>query len=147
MFEKLSNEQINQIYELIRNYWQRYLRRGVELPKLKIRNIYTKDALVLVYLARGYPNNLPVTKEELTYFIRQYFPETTDVQQARHLARQKGWYIISSARGNHRKVVEERGINFLRNSYYIVSLEKSYPSWIPNRRIGISEENFEELEE
>lgn len=33
-------------------------------------------------------------------FIRQYNDRVRDVQQARHLAAQKGWFITSGSRGN-----------------------------------------------
>ncbi|MGB9852922.1 MAG: hypothetical protein ACPLPX_08695 [Candidatus Kapaibacteriota bacterium] len=61
---------------------------------------YTKDASVLVYLARQYPNTRKVSKTELTDFIRKFYPDTNDVQQARHLAAQKGWNISSGTRSN-----------------------------------------------
>ena len=41
-----------------------------------------------------------VSKQELTDFIRQFYPETNDVQQARHLSKQKGYNIISGTRGD-----------------------------------------------
>ncbi|MCW7072031.1 MAG: hypothetical protein OCU12_06890 [Methanophagales archaeon] len=56
----------------------------MKLPKLTgSQGNYTKDALVLVYLAQGYQNTKKVSKGELTQFIRLYDPSVNDVQQAR----------------------------------------------------------------
>ena len=80
-------------YEVVKVYWERYLKSyGVKLPRLEVKGgKYSKDALVLVYLARKYPDTVWVTKEELTEFIKKHYPETTDVQSARHLGAQKGF--------------------------------------------------------
>ena len=89
-------------YQKIVYYYNLYLKdKGVVLPKLKINSKYTKDALVLIKVFEGYPNTNIITKDELTKFIQQFYPNVTDVQQARHLAMQKGWYIASSSRGDN----------------------------------------------
>ena len=90
-FNTLPKKQIEDTYEIIKKYHTKYLKsHGVQLPSLKRGNNYTKDALVLVYLAQGYPNTEIISKTELTEFIKTYYPGTNDVQQARHLAAQKG---------------------------------------------------------
>ena len=98
------------------------------MPKLKRGDDFTKDALVLVFLARNYPNTSVVTKNELTQFIRQYYKDTNDVQQARHLAAQKGWYIISGTRGDNNSLELNSG------EYKLISLEESYPDFTKERR-------------
>ena len=60
---------------------------------LKKKGKYTKDALTLVYLAQGYPDTKVISKKELTEFIQKFYPDVLDVQQARHLGAQKGWFI------------------------------------------------------
>jgi len=141
-YKILKDEEIQKVYELIRNMWEKYLKdKGVKLPKLKKDGKYTRDALVLVYLAQNYPSTKPISKTELTQFIRRWYPDTTDVQQARHLARQKGWYIISSTRGNYLEV------EIPKDSYLLVSLEEPYPGWTPHRKVGISDEDFEKLKQ
>ncbi len=139
----LNIEDIYKIYELIEDMWKKYLKnRGVKLPSLRDKSgRYTKDALVLVYLAKDYPNTKPVSKKELTEFIRSIYPDTTDVQQARHLARQKGWYIISSTRKNH----THTKIRLPKDSYLLVSLQEPYPGWTPHRKKGLAHEDFEIL--
>jgi len=64
----------------------------------------------------------PVTKSDLTAYVRTYYPETNDVQQARHLGRQQGWYIASGRRG-------DIGIELEADEYCLVSLEDCYPEW------------------
>ncbi len=100
MKRKLSGDEIGKIYKGICEYYNKYLKLyGVKLPKLiNAQEQYTKDALVLVYLAQDYPNTNKVSKEELTHFIRQYYPNVADVQQARHLGAQKGWFIAAGGR-------------------------------------------------
>lgn len=113
---------------MICGYHDKYLKQyGVKLPSLAdTRGNFTKDALVLVYLAQGYPNTKEVSKGELTQFIRQYYPDTADVQQARHLGAQKGWFIVSGTRGN-RVVTLESG------EYKLITLEKPYPAFKGHR--------------
>ena len=147
--KRLSEDEIKRIYEMIRKYHDKYLKQhGVKLPSLTDKQgNYTKDALVLVYLAQGYPNTRKVSKGELTQFIRRYDEEVRDVQQARHLAAQKGWFIVSGERGNRLE-----GEVLKRGEYKLVSLEEPYPGFRRHRAEGaeeaeeeISEEEWEEL--
>ncbi|MFH0779604.1 MAG: hypothetical protein V1928_01970 [Parcubacteria group bacterium] len=124
----MSEEQIKKQYQMIKDYHDKYLREeGVSLPKLKNENgVYTKDALVLVYLSLGYPKTKEVTKTELTQFIRNYYPDVNDVQQARHLGAQKGWWIVAGGRDN---IVLE----VPRGAYRLYTLERSYPAFHGHR--------------
>lgn len=145
---KLNKGKIKEIYKMIKDYWEKYLKKEeVKLPKLENKGRFTKDALTLVFLANGYPHNKPVTKSELTEFIREFYPDITDVQQARHLGRQKGWYIVSSQRGNHLEVLDKITLKNLKVPeepfYYLVSLEKPYPKF--KKRSILKEKDFEEL--
>lgn len=51
-------------------------------------------------LTYDYPKTRKVSKEELTRFIRSHYPDTNDVQQARHLGAQAGWWIVAGGRDN-----------------------------------------------
>ena len=88
----LNPQSIELIYKNVHFYHEKYLKHvGVNLPKLhNSKKEFTKDVLVLVYLAYDYPNTRKVSKNELTNFIRTFYPEVNDVQQARHLGAQKG---------------------------------------------------------
>ena len=89
----LNKRSIDAIYKTIQDFHSKYLKRyGVKLPKLYNKaGRFTRDALALVYLAYDYPKTRIVSKAELTKFIRSYYPDTNDVQQARHLGAQSGW--------------------------------------------------------
>lgn len=99
---------------------------------------FSKDALVLIYLAQNYPNTRAISKAELTEFIRAFYPEVSDVQQARHLSKQKGYYIISGTRGD---IGEKIPAGF----YKLISLEKPYPAYKADRREGMNSTDFENL--
>jgi len=138
MKKHLSNNEIREIYSMISDYYKKFLEKyGVKLPKLTdTKSNYTKDALVLVYLAQDYPDTKKVSKEELTQFIRQYYPNVPDVQQARHLGAQKGWFIAAGGRDN-------KDVILARGEYQLISLEKPYPAF-HGHRIEDTEE-WEEL--
>lgn len=133
---------INEKYNEIRNYWEKNLKSyGVKLSSLKNKNgFYTINALVLVYL---YVNlKTAVSKEELTAFIRNIGYDVIDVQQARHLAIQNGWYIISGQRGD----VECVKYGVLPGQYMLVSVEKPYPQYTSKKRLEhLNDNSWEEL--
>ena len=97
---RLTDQQIEETYRLIEQHHQEFLvSQGVRLPRLRQAGQYTKYALTLVYLAQGYPHTRTVSKKELTEFIRQYYPDVNDVQQARHLGYQKFLVALGNALG------------------------------------------------
>ncbi len=126
----LNKKSIGNIYKTVREFHEKYLKRyGVKLPKLYDgKGKFTKDALVLVYLAYDYPNTRKVSKEELTKFVRSYYPNTNDVQQARHLGAQAGWWIVAGGRDN---IV----LDIKRGSYQLYTLEQPYPKFKKGHRI------------
>lgn len=136
----MSENEIKEIFKIIQEYYKKYLKNDeVKLINLQDKSgKFTKDALTLCYLAQNYPNTKAISKNDLTSFVRQFYPDTTDVQQARHLAKQKGYYIISGTRGDMRQKIKA-------GYYQLITLEKPYPSYKPNRRSGIESANFEEL--
>lgn len=138
---RLTNRIIDKTYEIIESYHEKHLDKlGVILPKLKSGDNYTKDALTLVYLAQGYPQTRAVTKAELTDFIRNYYPDTNDVQQARHLGAQKGWFISSGTRNDSASQHLKAG------EYKLETLEKAYPGFTAARRDEtIGEDGWEKL--
>ena len=128
MKKHLSHQEIEEIYKMICSYHDKYLKGyGVKLPKLTdAKGNYVKDALVLIYLAQGYPNTRRISKGELTQFIRQYYPDVADVQQARHLGAQRGWFIVSGSRGN-------RDVGLMPGEYQLKTLERPYPAFKGHR--------------
>jgi len=137
----LNKKSIESIYKTICEFHEKYLKQsGVNLPKLynQQRN-FTKDALVLVYLAYDYPNTRKVSKEELTKFVRSYYPNTNDVQQARHLGAQAGWWIVAGGRDN---IV----LKIKRGFYQLYTLEQPYPGFKKGHRISETD-GWDEIKE
>jgi len=94
---QMTIEEINSVYQELVNLHKEHLEKmGIVMPKLisKKNNKFVIDALTLVYLYRH--RDRLVSKRELTIFIRNFYPEVNDVQQARHLSTQKGWNISKS---------------------------------------------------
>ncbi len=123
----MTDKEIEEVYQIVKDYHEKYLKKhGVGLPKLRHADgNYVKDALVLVYLARFYPSTVAVMKGELTEFIRKFYPKTNDVQQARHLGAQKGWFISAGGRDNVH--VKKSG------EYRLLTLERPYPNFKGHR--------------
>lgn len=132
----MTEYEILNTYRLIDEYHKKHLAtKGVSMPKLRNKDgTYTKDALVLVRLAKSYPNTEVISKEQITNFIQKYYPQTNDVQQARHLSMQKGWNILSGQRGD--KDIENEKIP--AGSYKLISLETPYSAFAQERREGFS---------
>ncbi len=130
-YQKLDKDALEHTYNTIRQFHQKFLEKaGVRLPNLIGGDgTYTKDALVLVYLALGYPNTRAISKEELTLFVRSFFPNTNDVQQARHLGAQDGWWIVAGGRDN---IV----VHLKRGWYQLHTLEKPYPAFTQGHRVA-----------
>lgn len=140
--EKLNDSEIRKIWDVIETNYNKYLKcKGVVLPKLQdLNGRYTKNALALVCLAYGYPNTKVVSKEELTSFIKLYYPQVTDVQQGRHLGMQGGWNIISGQRGDFYGADKR----IPAGTYKLVDLKNSHPAFLKSRREGFKG-NFEKL--
>ena len=99
----------------------------IKFPKAGV----SKNSFVLCYLYERIGE--VVSKEELTDFIRLYWPNTSDVQQARHLGRQNGFYIQGKASG------------IGNGKYKLLTLEKPHPSYVKDKTAGVSAASFEEL--
>lgn len=126
---ELNDKEIKEVYDKIRQYHERYLSKlGVKLPALYDKDgKFTKNALVLCYLAQNYPKTRRVSKIELTHFVRKYYPDVADVQQARHLGAQDGWWIVAGGRDN---IVLKVG----HGNYQLHSLQEPYPAFKKARR-------------
>lgn len=125
----MNDNEIKLQYEMIKTYYEKYLKiLGVKMPNLKFGNNYTKDALTLIFLSLHYPNTKVITKSELTRFIQGFYPDVNDVQQARHLAAQKGWFIASGTRNDNITDIKS-------GEYKLISLERAYPGFNAQKRI------------
>ena len=103
---------------VIKPNWEKNLKsKGVKLPTFKEKENFTHKVLVLCYLAKDYPTFKSITKEELTLFVRIFYPDTNDEQEGRHLSTQSGWNIS-----------KKRGV------YEFIDLENTFPYWKKGRR-------------
>jgi hypothetical protein len=94
----------------------------VSLPKLESANGLTQSAVALVglYSVLG----TPVTKDELTEFVRNYAPGARDLQEGRHLGKQRGWHVLSASR-------QDSGTGrWPRDSYGLMTVETTFPEWV-----------------
>lgn len=133
----MTDKEIREQYALIKKYHEKYLKSyGVQLPSLERGGEFTKDALVLVYLSQNYPKTRVVSKDELTDFIRTFYPKVNDVQQARHLAAQKGWYILSGTRKDNELSSLKAG------DYMLKTLEDFYPGFSHERREFLAGDDY-----
>jgi len=138
MYDK---KDIERLYNELENNWKVYLEPlNVKMPNLLVSGKYTKDALVLIYLYDRIGEK--VTKHELTIFLKEMGFVTDDVQQARHLAQQKGWYILSGTRRD----IECKQYNLNNGDYLFKTYKEKYPSYYSIRR-GTKpvEDEWEEL--
>lgn len=128
--KKLTKKELEAKYKTIENYYDKYLKDlGIKLPHLIWRGKYTEKALTLICLSENYPKTRAVSKSDLTKFIKQYNKSISDdIQAGRHLGKQDGWYIVTGRRGD----LDEGAI--LDGSYKLISLEKGYPKFSPDRR-------------
>ena len=138
----LSESELPQIYIRIESAYELHLKKfGVKLPKLyrtADEKEFTIDAIVLCALAKYEGKDIP--KSNLTKIVRNFYPETNDVQQARHLGRQNGWNIASERRGDTRAALAS-------NSYRLVNLTEPYPEFngIDGPRSARGGKDFEDL--
>lgn len=134
-------EEIELKYNELKIKYDTYLKKfGVQIPSLKRGAAYTLNALVLIYLY----NNMGkvVTKQELTEYLRELGFEINDVQQARHLAQQSGWYILSGTRGDS----ECKIYNISAGEYMLKTVNEPYPSFKNMKRTEtLTATNFEDL--
>lgn len=93
----MNDKEIAELFGIIAKHYKMCLQKfGVKPINLKdSKGNYTKDALVLLYLARSYPDTKAVSKEELTEFMKSFYPHINAMQQARYLGKQKGYNIVS----------------------------------------------------
>lgn len=139
----MTETEIQKYYDMIKSYHSKHLKyHNIKLPELKTKaGLYIKDSLVLVFLSKNYPKTEVVSKDSLTQFVKRFYPNTTDVQQARHLSRQKGWNILSGQRGDISMEEIPSG------SYKLMSLETPYPSFNSHRVTNYGKDYWESLKE
>ncbi len=137
----LTSNKINDLYNKIYNQYNCHLKQyNVKMPKLYLKGNYTLNSLVLIYLYSKVGQI--VSKQELTDFLRTMGFEVNDVQQARHLAQQSGWYILSGTRGDY----ECKQLGIKSGEYMLKTIEKPYPSYKKLKRTdSLNANSWDEL--
>lgn len=119
-----NKTEIEKLYNIILNEYKNNLEKyNVKMPKLYSNNNYTLNALVLIYLF--FKEGKIVSKQELTDYLRSMGFDINDVQQARHLAQQSGWYILSGTRGDN----ECKSLGIKSGEYMLKTVKEPYPSY------------------
>ncbi|HZK44125.1 MAG TPA: hypothetical protein VFC73_07525 [Syntrophomonadaceae bacterium] len=138
---KPTETEIPALYNEIKLNYDKYLKnQGVKLPNLRLRGSYTRNALVLIYLYKNLGKK--VNKGEITIFLEDSGYPTNDMQQARHLGAQSGWYILSGTRRDYAAQNYELG----SGDYALVSVTEPHPSFNNASRSGLlNSESWEEI--
>jgi hypothetical protein len=124
-----SATEIPKLYEELKKAHKAHLKAaGVKFPRLKQGEQFTKNALTLILLYKNL--EYPVTKKELTKFIRQFYPDVNDVQQGRHLGNRSGWCVLTETRGDHQNA------DWPKSSYGLMSITEPHPDFRPQSRTG-----------
>lgn len=127
----------NEILEEYKNNLEKY---GVKMPKLYSNGNYTLNSLVLIYLYTKLGKI--VSKLELTDYLRTMGFDINDVQQARHLAQQSGWYILSGTRGDY----ECKMLGIKSGEYMLKTINEPYPSYRKLKRTeSLNAHSWDEL--
>ena len=118
--------ELEKCYEILKKAHKDHLEsKGVTLTAFRKGGLYTQRALALIalYLRIGEP----VTKRELTNFVRKYVEGEADVQDGRHLGNTQGWYVLSTQRND---LGTE---NWPKDSYGLMSITECYPHFSGHR--------------
>ena len=136
-----NQNEIEKLYnEILKKHKEKLEKYNVKMPKLYSKGNYTLNSLVLVFLY--YKLGEIVSKQELTDYLRSMGFDINDVQQARHLAQQYGWYILSGTRGDYE--CKELGIK--SGEYMLKTIEEPYPSYKNLKRTeSLNCSSFDEL--
>jgi hypothetical protein len=144
---ELTPSELPALYREIQKLHSAHLAKlGIRLPSLRRGASFTKDAIVLCALFKY--RGQPVSKAALTNIVRSFDASVNDVQQARHLARQKGFYIVSGTRGDTSVTLESgAALRLTANDYCLVTLEKPYPGYagMDGHRSARGGANFQEI--
>jgi hypothetical protein len=121
--QRLSIREVESTYEILKNSHAKHLMAmGVSMPQLYSVHGLTQSAVALVGLYSMLGK--PITKGELTAFVRHYVAGAEDLQEGRHLGSQRGWHIVSSAR-------KDPGTEgWPRDAYCLLSVLTPLPGWI-----------------
>ena len=137
----INDNEFKKMYKEIETDWEKYLKKfAVKMPNLYSGGKYTINSLVLIYLYSKIGKK--VSKQELTEFLKSMGIDSNDVQQARHLAQQSGWYILSGTRGDS----ECKDFGIEPGEYMLKTISEPYPSYKQLKRTeSLNASSWDEL--
>lgn len=146
----LSEQEILDSWKLLNGEYTKYLSsKGVKFPaKLKDKNgQYQKGALAIIFLAQGYPNTRPITKTDLSSFLKDMGCPSNDPQQPRHFAQTNGLDVRCRTEGDQaptgQQWPEDRAY-----LYWLASLQAPRSNWAKQKRnMNISPATFDDLKQ
>jgi hypothetical protein len=131
-------DELHECYEVLNKAYEDHLRiKGVQLTKFMRGGLYTQRSLALIALYLRIGN--PVTKRELTNFVRNYVEGEADVQDGRHLANTQGWYVLSTQRN------DAGTETWPKDSYGLMSITDVYPAFSGHREGNLESEEWARL--
>lgn len=137
----INDTELIKYYDEIKSSWEKCLKKdNVKMPNLLSGGKYTINSLVLIYLYSRLGKI--VSKQELTEFLKSMGVDSNDVQQARHLAQQAGWYILSGTRGDS----ECKDLGITPGKYMLKTVIEPYPSYKQLKRTeSLNVDSWEQL--
>jgi hypothetical protein len=136
--KRLGDQDLEKHYNILKDTHEKHLKsKGVGLSAFRNRGLYTQRALSLIALYHRFGK--PVTKHELTQFVRMYVDGKADVQDGRHLANTQGWYVLSAQRND---VGTE---TWPKDAYGLMSLTDCYPGFSGHRDGSLEDSDWEYL--
>lgn len=136
--KRLGDRELEVYYDLLKKAHEEHLKpKGVGLSAFRKGGLYTQRSLALIalYLRLG----KPVTKRELTEFVRKYVEGEADVQDGRHLGNTQGWYVLSAQRND---VGTE---TWPKDAYGLMSITDCYPGFSGHREGSLEDSEWAQL--
>jgi len=136
--KRLGDRELQDYYDLLKKAHEDHLKpKGVGLSAFRKGGLYTQRSLALIalYIRLGQP----VTKRELTEFVRKYVEGEADVQDGRHLGNTQGWYVLSAQRND---VGTE---TWPKDAYGLMSITDCYPGFSGHREGSLEDSEWAQL--
>lgn len=135
---RLGDRELENCYEILKKAHEEHLKpKGVGLSAFRKGGLYTQRSLALIALYCRFGK--PVTKRELTEFVRKYVEGAADVQDGRHLGSTQGWYVLSAQRND---VGTE---TWPKDAYGLMSIIDCYPGFSSHREGNLEDSEWTRL--
>lgn len=139
----ITEEEVRILYNDLQDCHNKSLSKfDVKLPNLVWGKSFSMDAITLCILYKYFQK--PISKSVLSELMGNFLnKKINDVQQARHLGRQKGWYIVTGSRGDI--IPDGLDINLKDGDYCLISIDTPYPTKQFEHRLSSTTLDFNSL--